>query len=217
MNITEPVTMLTDYLLGSLAVALGLKLLPARGQRSWSAKSLWSMAFFALAAASFIGGSHHGFSLMLSAGWRDWSWLLTLWSIGVASFFVFSGTTRDAFSGRTVTLLTGFAAVQLAVYVIWTWSRPDFLWAIVDYAPAMVYLLVLQAVAWALGRPSGKWMVAGVLVCFVGAGIQQSGVEFHKHFNYNDLYHLVQMVGVYLLYRGALLLEGGSPAAVQES
>jgi hypothetical protein len=30
----------------------------------------------------------------------------------------------------------------------------------------------------------------------------------HRHFNHNDLYHVIQMGGLYCLYRGALLLHG---------
>jgi hypothetical protein len=48
--------------------------------------------------------------------------------------------------------------------------------------------------------------VAGVMVSFAAAGVQQSGFALHQHFNHNDLYHVIQMAGVYLLYRGGRLL-----------
>ena len=51
-----------------------------------------------------------------------------------------------------------------------------------------------------------EWIIGGVLVSFGAAGIQQSGIALHQHFNHNDIYHVVQMAGVYLLYRGARLL-----------
>ena len=51
-----------------------------------------------------------------------------------------------------------------------------------------------------------RWLKGGILVTAVGLLIQQSGWSIHEHFNHNDIYHLVQMVGIYFFYRGALLL-----------
>lgn len=55
-----------------------------------------------------------------------------------------------------------------------------------------------------------KWLLAGIVVSAAGFGIQQSGVEPHKHFNHNDIYHCVQMLALYFLYRGAWLNVGPS-------
>ena len=44
------------------------------------------------------------------------------------------------------------------------------------------------------------------MVSFVAAAVQVSGVAIHQQFNHNDLYHVIQMGGMYLFYRGALLL-----------
>jgi hypothetical protein len=45
-------------------------------------------------------------------------------------------------------------------------------------------------------------VVAGVALTFAAAGVQQSGFDLHRHLNHNDLQHLVQMVAVWLLYKG---------------
>ena len=41
----------------------------------------------------------------------------------------------------------------------------------------------------------------------LGAIVQQSGISLHRHFNHNDLYHVVQIIGLYLLYRGVRLMQ----------
>jgi hypothetical protein len=51
---------------------------------------------------------------------------------------------------------------------------------------------------------SGRLVLLGVAVSVAAAAIQQSGWAFHRYFNHNDLYHVVQAAGVWLLYRGAL-------------
>ena len=40
-----------------------------------------------------------------------------------------------------------------------------------------------------------------------GAMVQASGFRLHEHFNHNDLYHVIQMVALVLLYRGAKRLQ----------
>ncbi|MDZ4854296.1 MAG: hypothetical protein SGJ26_05485 [Nitrospirota bacterium] len=37
--------------------------------------------------------------------------------------------------------------------------------------------------------------------------VQVNGVALHQDFNHNDLYHVVQMGGMSLFYRGALVLK----------
>jgi hypothetical protein len=51
---------------------------------------------------------------------------------------------------------------------------------------------------------TAKWLVYGVVVTLVGAAVQQSGFPRGAHFNYNDAYHLIQLVGLYFLFRCAV-------------
>jgi hypothetical protein len=46
----------------------------------------------------------------------------------------------------------------------------------------------------------------GVFVSLAGVAVQQSSWGLHKHFNHNDIYHLIQIVGLYYFYRFALHL-----------
>jgi hypothetical protein len=54
-------------------------------------------------------------------------------------------------------------------------------------------------------------VTGGILASIAAAVVQQSGVRLHRHFNHNDLMHVVQMGGVWLLYQGgARLRDRGS-------
>jgi hypothetical protein len=55
-------------------------------------------------------------------------------------------------------------------------------------------------------RAGHRWLKRGLYLTLAGLAIQQSGWGFHTHFNHNDLYHVVQMGGLYCLYRGAGVL-----------
>jgi hypothetical protein len=71
----------------------------------------------------------------------------------------------------------------------------------------MLLILLLQIATPALRRaPSAPWIVAGVAVTIAAAAVQQSGFDLHRHLNHNDLQHLVQMVAVFLLYKGGVKL-----------
>ena len=47
-----------------------------------------------------------------------------------------------------------------------------------------------------------KWIRRGLIVSAVGFAVQKSGFGFHQHFNHNDIYHVIQIVGFWCLYEG---------------
>ncbi len=57
------------------------------------------------------------------------------------------------------------------------------------------------------------WMAYGIGVAFAGAVVQKSGVDLHPQFNHNDLYHLIQIGAMWLLYCAGLRLEDCSPCS----
>jgi hypothetical protein len=206
LQITEPTTMLTDYLLGGLAGWFAWKL--ARQGRSTDQQPvlLWAAAFVGLAVAAFSGGTHHGGAQVLGPSLLAVTWKITLYAIGVVSLALSCAATMAEFRGRLRRVLIGLAVTKFVAYAVWMSQHDAFVYAILDYAPALLYVLVLQAWAWSRNEESGPWIVAGVLVSFAAAAVQQSGFALHQHFNHNDLYHVIQIAGVYLLYRGGRLL-----------
>jgi hypothetical protein len=50
------------------------------------------------------------------------------------------------------------------------------------------------------------WLKRAVVFSLVGLAVLIGRLSIHQHFNQNDLYHVVQMAGIYCLYRAAILL-----------
>ena len=50
---------------------------------------------------------------------------------------------------------------------------------------------------------ASRWILAGVGVSVLAAGVQASGFALHRNFNHNDLYHVIQIAAMILLYAGA--------------
>ncbi|MFQ5606248.1 MAG: hypothetical protein ACE5HS_23520 [bacterium] len=207
MQITEPSTMLTDYVLAIFAIILAARLWKRRQLNVQISVQFWSAAFAATALAALVGGTSHGFVLYLNEAAKVFIWKTTVQVIGLASFFMLAGTIVASTAGRVKHLLLTSAFLQLAVYAGWMVFHNEFKYVIFDYVPAMLAIILLQGYAFLKNRDkSAVWMVAGILISFAAAGVQLSGFAIHRHFNHNDLYHVIQMVGIYLLFRGASLL-----------
>jgi hypothetical protein len=179
---SEPVTMLTDYALGAVSAYLGVRLV--RFAR------YWAVAFLALALAAFLGGTWHGFFR------NDLLWKATVLAIGVASFGMVAGSASRILESFPRRLLIGLAALKLALYSAWMLFHDDFIWVIVDTGSALAIVAALH-----LWRFNG-WMLAGVGVSVAAALAQAAGLALHRHFNHNDLYHVMQIAAMLLFYRG---------------
>lgn len=207
MRITEPMTMITDYLLGALAFVLAMRLLgdPSAGQHA--SGRLWAAAFVMTAVAAFVGGTYHGFIQWMPGVAGRAMWKATLAATGVGSACLLAAAVLAATAGPLRQALIGLVVVKLVVY-LWTIATRDaFVLVIADYGTALLAVLLA---AWFI-RPSGLspaawWLAAGVAVAVVAGVIQWAHLAPHAHFNHNDLFHVVQMASLYLLYRGGLLL-----------
>lgn len=208
MELSEPTTALTDLILALLALGFSLQLIPyARRLRQESIRS-WGFAFAALSVGALSGGVSHGFAPHLSEAAYAVIWRVTLYSIGVASYYMVAGTARAVLRHRIASWMIVVAAVKLAGYLYWTTVRPEFSLAVYDYVPNMLAVLVMGILLKRRRRdPSGFWLAAGVVVSFLAAGIQLSGLSLAENFNHNDLYHVVQMVALVMFYRGAARLQ----------
>ncbi|HKR65676.1 MAG TPA: hypothetical protein VJZ00_18235 [Thermoanaerobaculia bacterium] len=178
MNVAEPMTLATDYLICVIAIVFGVRL--------WRVFRPWSLAFFFTAAGSLFGGTFHGFG-----GFAMWK--ATIFSIALASFFLLSGCGR---------VLTSIGIVKLVATMSWMIAHDDFQWVILDYGISLLLVGI-----WIRVRPrSAPWVWGSIAVSVLAALVQHLGFSPHPHFNHNDLYHVIQIVALWLLYRGGLLM-----------
>lgn len=202
MDLHEPMTLATDYALGLLCGVLAVRLFRAGSD---SSRSCWGGALAICSASAFAGGTYHGFLAVLDRSTAGALWTATLMSIGCAAFFGTIATARAHLASRWRRRVEAVAVLQLAVYLFATTRTSDFLIAIIDYSVSFGFVLAVHGLVWTRTRdPAAGWIVLGVAVSFLAAGIQAAGIAPHPNFNHNDLYHVVQMVGMWMLYKGAL-------------
>ena len=96
---------------------------------------------------------------------------------------------------------------KLLVYLVSVARRPQFRLAAADHVATLAVLLAAALFTVARWHAPGMgWLVAGVGVSLIGVLVQGRHVAIHRHFNHNDLYHVIQMVALYLFFRGGVLL-----------
>jgi len=181
--------MLTDYALGGVTVWLAVLLL----RNHSSSCRLWTLAFAALAVGAFLGGTFHGFRF-------EWLWRPTVLSVGVASFGMLAGTACATTSGNVRRALLAVAALKLLLYEAWMLGHDAFIFVVADTASAMLAVAALHLLR--LDHPASRWILGGVAVSLVAAGVQAGKLAPHQHFNHNDLYHVIQIAAMLLYYAG---------------
>jgi hypothetical protein len=165
----------------------------------------WFGLFFgSVALASLAGGTTHGFFLDPRSRGQKVLWPMTLIAIGVTALATWGIGARVACSPRLARRVTLAAGVELALYcgVVLRGSQA-FSVAIANYLPATVFLFGIFARRYARTHEQAALAgLGGVGLSWVAAGIQVGRVAPHpRYFDHNALYHLIQALSLYLVYR----------------
>jgi hypothetical protein len=204
MVIQEFWTFVTDVVLALISWTFAWRLaLHARKAPSTTLK-FWIAVFVTIGLAAIQGAVYHGFKdslpFVIYYGIR----ISTLWSLSLTAYVLSMallsfGLKKDhpLYRALQVLLLVkGLAFVAIAVV------KTEFLMAVLDYGTS--FLIALAVHTKKIRHPSSPLILAGVLVSIAAALIQTLRISPSETFNHNDLYHAVQVVGLYLFYRGCL-------------
>jgi hypothetical protein len=181
----DPMALVTDSALGVAAIVFAARL--------WRVHRMWALAFACTAIAAFSGGIYHGFGDRTPELWK-----VTVVSVGLASFFLLAGTHRR---------LATVAAVKLVAYLTWMTTHDDFRYVIADYGLTLLLVGIVH--------PAKKWVWSSIVVSVIGALVQQAGLTIDaKWFDHNDIYHCIQIVALWLLYRAGLTKSATDPRSI---
>ena len=207
MKIVEPTTVVTDWLLAAYTAWLAWALFQEFYRTKDRAMGLWLRAFCAIAVSAFAGGVWHGFSARMDPGVAELVWAGAMILATSGSLLFLLAILHVYASGRTLAIVSGIAVAKFALFVVWVAFNDNFSVVVYDTALTMFVIVVLSTWgAWARQLAAAPWILAGVLVSMLAALFQQGRVSMHPHFNHNDLYHVIQMGAMYLLFRGGMLL-----------
>lgn len=213
--LAEPVTTLTDYAMALEAICLAMALLWENELNFQRSRFFWGIAFGWTAIAAAVGGTCHGFAQILTLSVLNFLWTLMGYGIGCASSFMLLGTLWSAVAGGLRWLALILAGGKSVFYFAQVGQYQQFVPMAIDYGAAMLLVLLLQLhqlIAWPRvqhkdQRQSAFWISVGIGTSVLAIGILALRLAIVPWLNHNDIYHLVQMVALYLLYRGVRLLK----------
>lgn len=205
MTLLEPDVTLTDFALAIECAWFAVWL--QRNRTRGEPFGLSFIVFFgAVGLAALLGGITHGFLPDPQHWLTRIVWRGTLLAIGAAALASWWIGARLSLPEKPARWITIFAAAGFALYAVFVlFISQSFLVAIAHYLPAAAFLLLAFIIAHRR-RPSGFLLagIAGVTLTFVAAGVQQGGIGLHPtYFNHNALYHLIQAVGLLLIFLAA--------------
>lgn len=204
MLITEPITMLTDYAIAVESAVFAILLFHRGHRQKHLAINLWAVAFGCVGLAAVLGGTCHGFTYYLTDSIIRSLWTLMIYTLSFASLFMLAATAIGSLSRRLQVWFLIGATIKSWIYLSWATTHNHFAYAIADYLSAMIAVLLLKigAVYRRKNPKAAWWMIAGILVSGLAISVQALQLTIAA-LTSNDLYHLVQLVALYLLYRGA--------------
>ncbi len=200
----EPSVTLTDFALAALCAALCA--FAARWPVGDARLRRWWIVFFAsIGLAALLGGLAHGFFPPPTPLNRA-IWKATLLCIGVSASASWIIGAAIQFGDRGVVWATRLAAAQFVAYAaVVLGVNSSFIVAIAAYLPATVFLLVAMVLRYRNSPARDAALgIVGFVLTFVAAAVQTFPVAVHPvYFDHNALYHVIQGVALYLIYRGA--------------
>ncbi len=203
--ITEPDVTLTDYGL-AIECAVFTYLLCRRRDLQHPLR-FWFMLFFGSAGVSAItGGTTHGFFLDEAKQGYAILWPITLTAIGLGALAGWAIGAKLLFSRGIARVISIVAAMEFAAYCFAVlFVNQTFMVAVINYLPAAVFLTVALGIVYARYRERELLIgLSGLALIFVAAGVQHGGIALHPvYFNHNALYHVIQAVALFMIFRGA--------------
>ncbi len=194
----EPMTAFTDALLAAWVAFLAARLF-ATARGSLSVK-LWGWAFVAAVVSSLAGVAYHGWRVLWTPDLVRICWKVVPVATGVAALCLGSAAAIAWLSPKARRIAIAILGIEFVACVIAAVMNNSFLVAAIDYLPVLLALLIGSVMNWT--RPESRFITLGVIVSFIGAGVQSTDSLHLAGLDHNDIFHVIQAAAMYLLYRG---------------
>jgi hypothetical protein len=200
----EPMTVLTDLVLAAAAIWGGSRIYTA----SPSPVHLYfALSFFLIALGTLAGATIHAIRHTSRVSWVPLLWRITGVAVGLSVMAMLAGTFYHLLPADYADILRWTVLGLSMVYAAFIWRDYRFRNVILFYCVSMAFVLGAMGLSYvSTGSPGAKLISIAILVSFGAAAVQRSGFKLARHFNHNDIYHVIQLIGLYFFYKGALLL-----------
>jgi hypothetical protein len=202
--LAEPTTVATDVALAVETLVLAFLLGRSAPPLPWS-RRLWVAAFVLTAVAATAGAARHALFEATASGTRRLLWSATYLALGLANLAFLGGLAYAVLLGRWARVVLAALAARCAVYSVLLVAMPSPRLVVADSVLSLVLILGLSLYSLrTVPRGPGPWLLAGLGISAAGALVQVLRLGPVGIFNHNDLFHVVQMGGLWLFHRAAL-------------
>ena len=189
--IYEPMTTITDLIIAFMAFYYARELTTIYINQLLNVQYHWIWTFRMLGLGALFGALSHGIGPYCSPLIAAIIWKFTTYSIGAMSYFMAMSMLHHLFEYDLAIRLKWVMMLFLVIYLYFMTRNDDFLYVILFYVPLMIIVLIGFMYSYINFNSDGSTMLMmGVLISFIGAGVQQSGIALHEHMNYNDIAHI---------------------------
>ena len=124
------------------------------------------------------------------------------------TYFIFMTMLYHLFEYQFVIKIRWVMLSFLVFYLLIVTRNDAFINVIKFYVPLMIIVIIGLLYSYVNFKSAGvNMIISGIFISFIAAGVQQSGIVLHKHMNYNDIAHFIQMFAIWYFYRGSLVLK----------
>ena len=198
-KVHEPTTVITDGFIALLGCYIGIQLL---SNPLWTIQSFWGMSFISIAISAVSGSIRHGWGPHYSQKISDDLNRITYVGIGMTTATLLLGVVT--WQGSNPMVCSSLIILSFLYYIRVAFKMMTFRVVMMYYFPALLLILVLTTLAWNNDVPGAGTIAVGILVSLLAGVVQLSGWPTHRYFNHNDLYHIIQLGGMWFMYTGVL-------------
>ena len=202
----EPMTVFTDLLIVFFSIWFG------RIVQMWFTVKLmevhfhFSNYFFFIALTASFGAIFHSLNPAYDSI-RNVLWKITMLSMAVSIFTLILGTLYYWLPFDKVQWVKWIIFVLIVPIILWFYVDTQLMNAVKLYIPSALFVVIIMAYGWlGKGDEGAALLMAGLLVNLFGASFLVTKIGFHQHFNHNDIFHIIQIGGLVLMYRGVMLI-----------
>jgi len=206
--IYEPMTTITDLIIAFIAFYYSRELTSIYINQLLNVQYYWIWTFRMLAFGALLGALSHGIGPYCSETIANLIWKFTTYSIGVMTYFIFMTMLYHLFEYQFVIKIRWVMLSFLVFYLLIVTRNDAFINVIKFYVPLMIIVIIGLLYSYVNFQSAGvNMIISGIFISFIAAGVQQSGIVLHKHMNYNDIAHFIQIFAMLCFYRGSLVLK----------
>tara|TARA_B100000029_G_C17608584_1_gene968411 strand:- start:3941 stop:4660 length:720 start_codon:yes stop_codon:yes gene_type:complete len=205
--IYEPVTFLTNIPLIILATIYGYSILGIYYKTLHLFHFNFAGSFFSLALASFLGAIFHGFGPHFRTVIRERVWKFVLICLGLAFFFNLNAAFSVMLSKEIYTIYFFFCVLGLGAFLFQTFKFNGFGHSIKFFTISHLLIIIIFLLLTIQSFDRGYfYILLSCLLTTIAGSLWMTGWSLSKKFNNNDLFHLIQILSIWLIYRGIILI-----------